>query len=272
MGTVGTPRKGAKPPPKCQPGCQCGKHKRHVRPEVRGKKLSKEHKEKLRQASLGRPHTEESKRKMRESKRRKVEADSQKFPHTIPDRKPCTKCGKTKPASEFSRKKAKLKTTGEVREYLPPECNECVAKRTKAWRERKRAEGTLKEYLDRWNKDLTPEQREARREYHREYQTIRRREKGIPVRGSYRKYRDSGGGKRVPREPIINFVLEQMEIKHWNRAELARRSGIDPSRLDRILDGKDSDGTKFTQITLGTVDKLLLALDREEMLTILYSE
>lgn len=259
---------------KCPPGCQCGKHKRHVRPEVRGRKLSPEHKEKLRQANLGRKMPEAEKQKISEGQIRRYRRGEKEMPYKLPEKKRCSKCKKNKVVeTSFSVRPRKIKS-GDTRLYADAECKKCVAERTKKWRERKRAEGTLAEIQKRYREDITDEQRDRRREYNREYQAIKRREKGMKPRKTLRRLKD----RKVERMPIVKLVEKEMKRVGWTRSEVAHRAGIDPSRLDRIMNGEEktkktkSGIVKIKVVGLDIVDKLLHALDRHEELTMLYPE
>lgn len=259
---------------KCPPGCACGKHSNNQRPWQKGRKLSAEHKEKLRQANLGRKMPEAEKRKMSETKRRRARRIQEEMPYVLPKRKKCTVCGKTKNVETgFSLRKIKLKS-GFERMGVEPRCKKCVAAATKAWREKKREEGTLSEIQKRYRENLSEEQREQRREYNREYQTIKRREKGAKPRGARR----PGKEPKVDRMPVVNFMLEEMEERGIARDQVAQRGGISNGRIKYIIEGEEpSSKTKngkvtIDKISLGMVDRILRGLDREWMLTILYPD
>jgi DNA-binding Xre family transcriptional regulator len=83
---------------------------------------------------------------------------------------------------------------------------------------------------------------------------------------------------KVDRLPIVNFLLKELKRRGWTKNELANRSGIDASRLDRIIAGEEkskkvkSGVVKINKITWDNVDRILWGLDQEQMLTIMYSD
>lgn len=191
----------------------------------------------------------------------------------LPLRRRCTKCGVVKDQSEFTIRKTKLKS-GIIREHLEPRCKKCVARVTKEWRERKREEGTLAQYQKKY-RELTPEQRERRREWHREYQAIRRRMKGQKPRQSWD---PSKGDVKVSRMPIVRFLEEEMEKRGLNQQQIAERADMRHGFVSDLIRGwekspKTKGGkTDLKWISLHRVDQILRGLDREEQLTILYTD
>jgi hypothetical protein len=269
------------PVKKCPPGCECGKHKRHVRLEARGRKLSPEHKEKLRQGSLGRKMPVAQKKKISEGQIRRYRRGEEQMPYKLPEKKRCSQCKKIKVVeTSFSVRPRKIKS-GDTRYYADPECKKCVAERTKKWRDKKRAEGTLSKIQKGYRQNISDEKKKERREYNREYQAAKRREAGVKSRGALLKYRDKGSGRRVKSKPFTDFVKEIARDRGYDNKELATRTGVDPSQLERILKEYERKRNKKTgrlrkvildKVTLGLVDQILAGLDRSEMLTILYPE
>lgn len=195
-----------------------------------------------------------------------------------PDKKRCNRCHQWKflPDDFYLKPAVKLKS-GIEKKYFDSLCKTCRV-------------AYNREYME----SMTPEERSAKWRRYRENWIARLGEEEVRRRERERKaiYRDKNGlppssrpvidekDLKVPLKPLVNFIEGEMEERGLLKSDVARASNVDPSHLDRLLAEEEiiSNGKKkgqrrkLTHVGLGIVDKILLGLDREFMLTILYSD
>lgn len=181
----------------------------------------------------------------------------QKFPRPIEGRRLCTKCNKYKRyhledklLSDFGtttrKNKCGIKTI-----YPRSECKECEATRKREQRSNNREEynAHVREYMRQYIQD--PKNLEKKRKWGQEASATYRRKKGIPP--SNRKIRGDID-KQVNAEPFLRYIED-----------------LDTSQLDEPL--KDLiRKAKSGRIQLGSVDRVLIALNAQHMLRSLYGE
>lgn len=251
---------------KCPPGCKCGRHRKRRRPRSTAKKISegliKHYKER------GYAGAEFGKR--------------------------CNRCHQYKPVGDdgdFYRKTATKLKSGVLRQYWDSLCKPC---RVDYNREKLR-EKTPEELSEMWREHrhrwIEKYGKEGVRRKEAEKRALMRDKKGLPP--SSRPAVFDEDEIKIPLKPLMEFVRGEIEQKGLVPIDVARAAGIDPSHLDRLIAEKEvvkrrnnepayktkikwrKDGTRVRKLkvtNLATVDKLLIALDAEEMLTILYPE
>lgn len=256
---------------KCKPGCGCGRH-RKIRPEARGRKLSEEHRKKIGAAQKGRKLSDEhkanqSKGQIERYKKARAQAVAE------PDHKRCTKCKKMMRVPEDYVMKERTLASGETKKYAAGECKFCGRKRAAAWREKKKAEGVLAELDRKYKRNYINKDPERYRRMQRESSAASRRKKGIPEKGGWLKYRDTPRQDTLPLEPLSKFMREFFsQPTAPSLQEAASAIGVDESRLRRLMAMAESNGTPIVNVTSDMADRILLGIDRQEMLPILYSE
>jgi hypothetical protein len=179
------------------------------------------------------------------------------MPYPLRGIKTCSQCGLRKPwdaelkkQSQFPIRRRQLKSGGD-RLYPAGECKECNSKRAAAHREKLRREGTLSQKQKQWNESREPEHR---REYQREYQTIQRRQAGVPARGPWTKYRKTTR-VMLNAEPLLRYLEDlDMSLLHDNLQHVVRRA------------------RQNGHLELSSADALLLALGAEHMMVALYGD
>ena len=191
-----------------------------------------------------------SKAKIESFKKRKAQ-----HPDVLPDHHKCTRCGEIKRVpEEFSLRKVKLKS-GLVHIYPSPECRACALERSREYRKRfTKEEWRAKE--KKWN--LTRDQ-EKRREYQREYDTIRRRKAGAKVRGPWKKYRETTP-TLVDIKPFRKWLKEKAKY-YGGPGPLAKKCGVEQRYIRIIISGytwKDKKKYPIKQVSLSYVDLCLL--------------
>lgn len=156
---------------------------------------------------------------------------------STPDRKKCPRCGEWKNSpSAFGWTKRKL-ISGEVVYHVRSQCKRCTAERSKAYRERLRAEGKLKAKQAEWSANR------KRRRY---------RTPGATKSGEYK---DS-----LPTAPIAEWLGRELRTTGYPRgcSENLRR------RIDSIV------AQEYPETGLATIDALLLAYGKPRVLDELY--
>ncbi len=224
--------------------------------------------QKISDSLVGKPLTQSHRQRISEGKIEAFLEREKEHEYHYPKSKRCSQCRKRKSSDQFLKKKTKLKS-GLTRYYLASECKKCSAKRGKRWRDSHKAKGTSSDLYRRYEKNRSPKSKKYQRQLNRENDAIRRRDKGMKSRA---KPEPENAGKRLPREPFIVWLKEELEKRGISEGELATMSGIDDSRIHKIIEGRELGSSAYTRISLSTVDKILVGLDREEMLTILYPE
>jgi uncharacterized protein YlaI len=218
----------------CPPNCQCKRHSGHR-------------------------HTDQSKARISAARR----AHTIEKPHVLPEEKKCSKCGEVKPRDDYTTITRKLKTTGEVREYLRSWCKQCERSRIADFRERKREEGTWSEYARRQAESIKkdPERREHRRRYQREWSAAKRRREGAKANGGWKRYRDRNR-EALPIDPFSAWL-----------AQRAERLGLKEKQLRRIIRKWDGDNNKEIKlVSLHVIDRIIIALDYPELLSVMYHD
>lgn len=140
-------------------------------------------------------------------------------------------------------------------------------RRTKAEQERYRA------YKRTKYAEMTPEQREDRKEYWRIHAEAKRREAGIKPR-QFKKRQVSVGSltreRPQPDEPVLDanplaVFLEELVHRH-GRTTVAKQGSIGLPQLDSILDGTEA------TVRLELADRILTGIGYPEQLAILYPQ
>jgi hypothetical protein len=191
-------------------------------------------------------------------------------PHEIPATKRCSCCGKLKGRDEFSIRRVRLKTTGEIREYLRAACKECEGGYYKRWKNRKKRQGEWSAYLrERRDRELADSKRaERRREIDRERATIKRRQQGMKVRGPWSKYREQGRGGRLPIEPFSTWLSQQ--CVRTSVSDVAMQTGFDERHIRRLTSKLDEEGKPIRKVSLDTMDRIFIGLGHPDQMVVLY--
>lgn len=155
--------------------------------------------------------------------------------------------------SDFSIRRRNNKS-GFVRVYPASECKECNRKKAAKWREEKRQSGELKKMQEKWNGSRDPE---ARRAYQREYGAIQRRQEGATPRGPWKKYR--ARSHEVTRVDATEFLAWYTSIEPGLNPDIEDHKYITKT-VTRIRSSKKN------QVTIETLDRILVALDRIDLL------
>lgn len=201
------------------------------------------------------PLSEETKRKIGEAaKRRFLDSLKDRDPADEPNEKRCPKCKTWKLVDDFGTRKAKRKS-GVVMVVPRPYCKLCDAQRVQEWKEDRIADGTWPEFRKRkeQGRDI-----KKLRQYQREWQTARRRERGVK-------------GKKKP-SPEVGPTLSVGPIAQWLEAILeteppelvSARTGVNPRRIYALVHGEQA------SVSLRTIDALLTGFNCPEELNILY--
>ena len=225
---------------RCQPGCDCGKHR------AKGRPLSDEHKQAI---------SEGQKRRYEEAREQVVEE---------PTRKKCTGCKEWKHLDEF-RTNYRVLASGERKAYPRPECKECAKERRRRWYEEKTPEERA-EMNRRYDENRDPEERKA---YQRDYQALSRRRQGIKPRGPWKRYRTPARGPLLPRGPFVEWV----KANYDDHTTLAKKMGVDEARIRSIVKGyyfRNGEKRPIQKVPLDFVDRALLASGKETGLWELY--
>lgn len=231
---------------------------------------------------MGRPHTPEAREKISKGRRELFKQDpgaSKRLSEArrrlhieqakaLEEAEPitsrlCAGCKEILPIEQFSIRRRKA-ASGLI--VIRPEsyCRACKAARSRAWRERKEAEGfDVKAYYRQRRRErekkLTPKQKAERRAKDREDAAIQRRREGRESRRAYVKQPDTA---RYPVGPIHEFVMELLE-KH-DKAEISAASGVSRRLIYRIEHKEERN------VTVDAVDAILRAYDAEHLLNELY--
>lgn len=181
-----------------------------------------------------------------------------------PTHKRCSKCGETKPLSEFhwSTRKPKGKQATRRPESA---CKVCKLAQNKETRERERLQG--KDAYARWTqwwerkrvKDPAYYQRFLERK--REREAIKRREEGCRV---LERPGQGGRGSLLATEPLALFLEDEMKGRSFQA--ISEAAGINQRQLTTIL------SREYPTVSLRTVDRFLTGLGAPEALSILYPE
>lgn len=183
-----------------------------------------------------------------------------------PDRKPCTACGHWKDVPDDYTMRKRTLADGTVRLYPAGECKKCQAERSANHRERLREEGVLAEREKTYNERRD---KEAKREYNREYGAIRRRQAGAVARGPWKKYRDKnergvGRSTLFPIAPLAGFLEEMVHQHGISAIELA--TGVSITSLNEMINHEVED------ISLERLDRILIGLNCAEQMHLLYPQ
>lgn len=126
-----------------------------------------------------------------------------------------------------------------------------------------------REYQRERYRKLTKKQKDDRREYGRIYAEVRRRRNGVTPRSFKNRNTVPPGDSYLPFEPFQEWVLEQLKI--YTVSELAEILGYSEKQIRRWRDGEDS-GKEIQYVSVSTVDRTFMALDRPELMAILYPD
>lgn len=184
---------------------------------------------------MGKPRPAEVREKISKSQRERHRKLRESAPPVT--RKRCSHCGKWKDApKEFGWTKRKL-SDGEIVYHVRSQCKECTAERSKAYREKLAREGKLAQKQAEWN-----ENRKKRR-YRKPSQTLQG------------EYKDS-----LPTEPFARWLKRQLEDTGYPTgcSEGLRR------RIDAVV------AQEYAETALATIDALLIAYGKPELLDELY--
>lgn len=207
------------------------------------------------------------------TQRAKISAARKRYLASLPapvadsTHKRCSKCGTTKPLSEFHWSTRKPKGRQATRR---PEsaCKVCKLAQNKETRERERREG--RDAYARWTQWWERKRAEDPAYYQqflakkREREVTLRREQGArPMPGHYRK-RLAAEGERLPAGPLVDLLNQELNAS--SPRLLAEQSGVDQRRIYGLLHGE------YEQVSLSVVDRLLHGLGLPHMLPILYPE
>lgn len=169
-----------------------------------------------------------------------------------PTGKRCTKCKQFKNLNEFPKKRVRIKSGVTI--YRAGECLLCLRKRSEAYRDKLRAEGTLKEKNRQYARDRN---REKKNKYNRDWDRFRRLEKGMKSRGPIKKYRNERDPDRhVLRKPFADRLAE-IGISH---SQLALMTGFDSTVF----------GKKSKFVSFGVVDKTYTHLGIHDQVSVDY--
>lgn len=164
-------------------------------------------------------------------------------------------CGEDKPIEEFRLRRQNK--AGRVYEYRQTYCRDCE-RRLK--QQRYRADPSrVKERVKRWKKANI----EKVRRDDREYQSIRRRDRGAKSRG-VRASADSQGRRRVQTE----VMLDAAPLLEWLERNPPPGGKAWDARHGRALRRARAQGV----VELGAADAVLLELGRPDLLAALYPE
>lgn len=191
-----------------------------------------------------------------------------------PDRKRCTKCKRMKIVPDDYQMRKRTLKSGEVRLYPAGECRECSRKRSAEWREKYVLSLPPEQRRKVYRKWSRSRNQAKRRRYQRDYQALQRRQQGIPVRGSWKKYRNQSG-PTVPRDPFVEWLLNSDEVKRIGFKELARRVGSNESRFRVIARGhykKNGAVYSVKNVSLELIDRCLMATGSKTMIHDLYPD
>lgn len=199
------------------------------------------------------------------------------------EKKKCIGCMDYLPVDKFNTGKRKLKD-GTIKTVIRPRCKPCERAYSKAWREKKKEEGVYAEINRRYEenrknkdplayklkkKELYIRYREKNadeiRRRNRENAAIRRRKEGRPIRGPWKKY-SRHSNKEVSTKPLADF-LEKLPI---TSSSIALRADLHVDYIRKIRKSNKSTSAGIKKITEDTVDKILIAIDREDQFNILY--
>jgi hypothetical protein len=192
---------------------------------------------------------------------------AKKHPYPPNGDKMCSTCRavkyydiENKYASEFTIIRRK-RADGSVAKRPYYECKVCRADRMREKRQAMDPEERRAQARAYWQRYMAnPENAEKVRAYNREQDTIRRRARGVPYKGPWKKYRDMGDIK-VPREPFAIWLQEQVEDGR-PLTSIAVAVGVDESRFRAIVRGysmKNGKQYPIKNVSLILIDRTLLA-------------
>lgn len=180
-----------------------------------------------------------------------------------PDHRRCARCGETKPVAAFSPTRKRL-ASGFIATYPDTWCKSCRAQDAKARHDRMKAEDpdALRRRRRRYyeNGDAA-----RRRQYAREYGAAQRREKGVPVKGGWLKYRKKPAGPFLAVEPIAKLLEAELEGGE-DLATISAAANLSERRLLAIRKGETP------TVTLKTIDAILHGLGKPEEMHRLYPD
>lgn len=189
--------------------------------------------------------------------------ESLKVPVDQPELKRCLRCGETKSVAAFYQRRKKLKS-GIISTWPEAPCKACRSAAEKAHRERWRAEGKTRThpYVS------TP----LRRQRRREYETARRRERGIPPRNFTNPRRDGepsrqGRGRKenwLSSQPLAGLLKKELETR--NLDEIAAATEVPERTIFAYLHGERE------SVSLRVVDLILHGLGKPEEMHRLYPD
>lgn len=175
--------------------------------------------------------------------------------------KVCSKCGETKPVSDFSTRREKRKC-GLVYVFPEPRCKECRRVQHGEWEERKRAEGVdLAAYQRKIYANLPQSSHARRRERQREWTAAKRRQEGKPPRRFKKNHPEAG--KRVPVGPLAAFLADRVKAGE-SKAQIAVATDIDERTIFAIMEGERK------QVLFAVADRLFTGLGCQGEMQVLY--
>lgn len=209
-------------------------------------------------AKKGQPLSAETKRKIGEAA---IQRFKEREPLRVLEEKPCSKCRKVKPLSEFGLKKYTHKSVVTV----SPDswCKQCHRDRSKARAKKLKEEGRTEEVREQ-QRQWRERNRERYLEQKRENEAARRRKQGGQPR-NFAKGRKgpSHWNEGLPVTPIREFLEHEISNgRGVNTIEAA--TGVDHRRIGGILK------EEYPHVTLDVVDRLLVGLGCPEELHFLY--
>lgn len=185
---------------------------------------------------MGKPRPAEVREKISRSQQERLRKIRESSP--VPDRKKCPQCGEWKDApKDFGWMKRKL-VNGEIVHHIRSTCKKCTAERAKKYREKLKREGKYKAKTKQWNAN-----RKKRR-----YRT--------PAATKFaNEHNDS-----LPTGPISEWLKRRLQTHGYppgSNENLNRR-------IDSIV------AQEYPETALATIDALLMAYDKTELLDELY--
>lgn len=165
--------------------------------------------------------------------------------------------------------------SGIEREYLFPECRECSSARSKRWREEKRNSGEIGDLYREYEANRSVESKENQRRLNRENDAIKRRDRGVKPR---KNHKPIDSEIKVDRMPLVHFIEAEIKRRGLSYEDIAKSiPELTAAKVSHVLHGweptkRNKTGkTSLKWISLHRVDQILRGLDREEELTILYT-
>jgi len=169
------------------------------------------------------------------------------------DKKYCGRCREWKRETDFYMRWRRHRRTGEKVYYRESMCKRCKVAQAKAWKEA---------HPERAREHYRKHERSPRRaRYRRDYYRMNYG-KG---KFMWTKYRDEGSDQRLPVDPFREWLGRELKDRGLSRRELEEVAGLASGQIRAILD-------RYDRVSVSVVDKITVALDRPEVLAVLYAE